>query len=344
MKLEIIYKNINEKLEKLNFEEIWPNFKKYKFAIYSSKEVCINGEIIPYNESFIGNTAIKYQDELIAIWNYEMDPVYDIDILTASLVHEMFHCFQMENGEARYPNDLEILMYPNELSNYQAKLNENKVLVDSLNGNKKLDLFVSIRNYRYKLIGTNIINEYKTETIEGTAEYVFLVALKQLSNDKYLERVLIYKENIINMNLIFDIRRISYYVGALYYLLLDQNGIDFKSFSFKSKRTVYELIKRNEVESYDNLVIDSELKVIFNELVLKRKMKVNVFKKLEKTDLNTKYQIKGYDPMNMFMYNEYIFCSHFILIGNEKENIYINQPVMLEIEKENGIKVIRYFK
>ena len=70
-------------------------------------------------------------NEYIAIWNFEMDSAGDTDVLAANIVHEMLHCFQWENRETRYPDDLELLMYPQNLENFNAKFFENKYLAEA---------------------------------------------------------------------------------------------------------------------------------------------------------------------------------------------------------------------
>jgi hypothetical protein len=41
----------------------------------------------------------------------------------------MFHVYQQQHGETRYPDDLELLAYPDDLNNYQIKMLENELLV-----------------------------------------------------------------------------------------------------------------------------------------------------------------------------------------------------------------------
>lgn len=66
-----LYNKVLNNLEKVNFEKLWSGFSRYEFALYSSKEVYFEDEVIPWDKRFIGNTAIKYKDRYIAIWNIE---------------------------------------------------------------------------------------------------------------------------------------------------------------------------------------------------------------------------------------------------------------------------------
>ena len=53
----------------------------------------IPGEDVCQDERFIGNTAIIYNDEHIAIWDAGRSPVDNLDIC-GEIIHEMFHAFQ----------------------------------------------------------------------------------------------------------------------------------------------------------------------------------------------------------------------------------------------------------
>jgi hypothetical protein len=49
-----------------------------------------------------------------------------------------------------------------------------------------LSKFISARKYREGLVGDIINQEYLVESIEGIAEYLGCMTLKQISMDKYL--------------------------------------------------------------------------------------------------------------------------------------------------------------
>lgn len=59
-------------------------------------------------EEFLANTAICYQGRLIAIWCLSEE--MDLDILASKIIHEMFHAYQMECGESRFPEEVEALL------------------------------------------------------------------------------------------------------------------------------------------------------------------------------------------------------------------------------------------
>ena len=147
-----VYADVNNILNKIDFNELFTGFHKYKFALYNRAEIAIDGYIIPYQEEFKSNTSIFYKGEYIAIWNMELDNVEDIEILAYCLVHEMFHCYQEDNNEKRYPNDMELLNYPDDIDNYLGKYNENLYLSDAyeLHDIKQLHKFFQIRDNHFK--------------------------------------------------------------------------------------------------------------------------------------------------------------------------------------------------
>ncbi|HHU55092.1 MAG TPA: hypothetical protein GXZ48_00180 [Acholeplasmataceae bacterium] len=247
MELKEVYQQVNSKLEDVNFSLIWKDFQKYPFALYNKNEVCIDGNLIPWDDRFLGNTSIEYQGKNIAIWNIEKS--YDLDILCANLVHEMFHCYQKDKRDNRFPNDFIMLDYPDDIVNYSLKYEENKLLVNMLNTNDEtiknqlLTQFASIRNKRKQIIGDFIYQEFRTETFEGSAEFVALKTMQQISPIKFQEQVQKYCDILLKPSeLYFDIRRISYFVGALFLLALDNNLFDYDLFT---EETHFDLLTKN---------------------------------------------------------------------------------------------------
>ena len=245
--IDILWNTYNEvmiRLNKLDFPSLWSGFKMYSFAIYDDLNICINNQMIPYDQRFIGNTAIDYENKFVAIWNIRMAPVSNMDLLASQLVHEMFHCFQKENKETRYPNDLKLLQYPHSQANYSLKYQENQVLIQAYQESdfaKKQDLFrqfLQIRATRKEMIDHAILHEFQVETIEGLAEFVGLKALRFLSKESFERRIESMMDNLKQKVKIMDIRRISYDVGSIFFLLLEQLHIEFDVHQSSENRTI----------------------------------------------------------------------------------------------------------
>lgn len=233
MELKTIYSDIEAIISAVDFSLLWRDFKPMKFALYNETECYFDGEFIAKTDVFIANTAIEYNGEYIAIWNFtdEIDPA----ILASKLIHEMFHAFQMMNHETRFPRELEALVkYGYSAENLSLKLQENQ-LIAKLTRHFEASGFaqlLSLRKYRLVHFEYDYRYEAAIEQIEGTASYVELDALKQISKDKYQRELDALLEDICDYRKMLPIRIISYSVGAMFFMLLKENNIvAFNAFS-----------------------------------------------------------------------------------------------------------------
>lgn len=65
--LQEMWYEIDKRIQKIEFENLWKGFKKYPFAIYNNESVYLDAEIIPKTDEFIANTAILHEDKWITI-------------------------------------------------------------------------------------------------------------------------------------------------------------------------------------------------------------------------------------------------------------------------------------
>lgn len=344
MDLSNVYHTTDMILNTLDFGSLFAGFHKYRFALYNSKEIYLDGKLMPYQEGFRGNTSILYDDEFIAIWNLELDPIEDIEILAYSLVHEMFHCHQRANKEKRYPSDLVLLNYPDDMENFLKKYNENRYLTEAYEQQdiEQFKKFVSIRNNRMNVYPDMVCQELRTETLEGMAEYVGLKALRSINAEKFkiITRNYVHKLRAED-SLMFDVRRISYYSGSIYFLCLDNFGFTIKN-TFDSEQTVYEqsTIDTNNIvaEVYPFGFISSNYSEFLKEKEAKVARHISKSKYIACNAI-----ICGYDPMNMFRIGNIIYCSHFIClnIGGNIESI--NSAIALRLADNSNQEIIGYY-
>lgn len=344
MDLLQIYNTVNSILDTIDFSSLFMGFHKYRFALYSSKEIVLDGKVLPPRDDFRGNTAKEYEGEYIAIWNMEFDPVEDEERLAYCLVHEMFHCHQYVNKETRFPSDLDLLDYPEDVENFTKKYNENRYLADAYE-QKDMELmgkFVSIRKSRHEKYSVVISQEWKVETLEGMAEYIGLKALKQINEEKYTAIVYNYIEKLREeSNLLFDIRRISYYTGAVYFLCLDRLGMPVRN-NFDTELTAFEQNPVDssgvevEVSSYD--FISGE----FAKLTEEKERKIRDYIKGAKYTESNAF-ICGYDPMNMFRQGDLIYCKHFVCLNENGEVKMFRSAVVLKLAEGSNRKVTGYY-
>ena len=355
-----LYNKVLDNLKKIDFEKLWKGFTKYDFALYTSKEVYFEDRIIPWDERFIGNTAIKYEDKYIAIWDVEHDFLNDgnkdIDKLCANMIHEMFHAFQFECGETRFPRDLVTLDYPDDLQNFCLKYEENKILANSFYETdlavKKqlLEKFYSIRIRREGLIGEMSKCEYLSETSEGIAEYVGTMALKQLSKEKYIERMKLYTDNLRKFSLLqLNIRRISYFSGPVFLVVAHDLGISFEHPLSNQDKTVFEIIANNfNYIDTEDVQLDIDLiKQAINENIANKKDIIDKFmQSTNRVATKGSFYISGYDPMNMIKLDNKILCKTFISLTDVNTNqgsIFLGET-LLEMKEGTVNKVECFYR
>lgn len=309
-----IYRKVLDKIKNLDFNDIYQGFRRYNFALYNKETIFLDDSIIPYNEQFIGNTAIKYQNEEIAIWFLENKNIH-LDVLSSKIVHEMFHCFQKDENEMRWPNEMNALNYTYDEQNLTIKHQEVSYLIKAYEKASMRDfiLFVKTRNLRAEKYLDEVKYENQIETIEGMATYIELKTLKILNLNKYLENLskitdyLKQKENLLN------VRLYAYYTGVLIQLNCDKLSININHKLGTEVLTLFDLARRQlKLEKF--MPIIKPLKLDFlSEFKSERMKTVNL---LLKQTCKTIYpdKIIGLDPMNTYKVNQYVVFNHFVMI------------------------------
>lgn len=314
-----LYEKIERLLQLVQYEDICPEFRRCGFALYNCEHVWLKDRIIPWDKRFIGNTSIDFEGDAIAIYQVENPQEADEEILTADLVHEMFHAHQQRSGENRYPDDLKLLAYPANMDNYRLKYVENQLLATAYeeNGVRKAGLlaaFRAIRESRRKLLGDDLEQELLAEHIEGRAEYAGCRALQSISIVKFKERMERYLAALRTVNqTFFDIRGQAYITGALYYFVSAECGEEL----LRSELWKYQQTKKGQIEAF-----------------LAQKP---VGKKGD-------YLICGYDPSNMIRSDEQVLCTHFVILKSGEKTLFLEGPVLLKIKEGSDQEAEEYWK
>ena len=311
--LKELYDEVNIYLKKVNFNNIWNGFKPLKFALYNDKECYFDGSYIDKTNLFLGNTAINYNGQMIAIWNVmeEINPI----ILTSKMAHEMFHGCQNLNDEKRFPNEMHaIYNYQYSDRNLSIKLIENK-LINELNEEFNFDKYqklLGLRKYRYNHFKYEFLYESRIEQVEGTANYVELNVLKELSMDLYNKKLSEMKEFIINEENLLPVRIVSYDIGALLLNILNSNNISFNR-EFNDITISEELIKDVKEYYIDYISLEDEIynyhlrsKSIIDKALLDDDV---IFEGSEK--------LLAFNVYNARYYDNYIISRYFVMYGNE---------------------------
>jgi len=341
--MQDLIKEINEKLNSLDFNKIWEGFKIYDYALYNDKNVYLKDNVFPVDNRFLGNTSIKYNNKYIAIWKVTESDKKNIDKLTASLIHEMFHAHQFENNEKRFFNDLEGLKYPYNLENYKLRYHERMYLVDAIKEKvldrkeKLFSKYLETRLKREKIISGVINYEKAIETVEGCAEYVSLMALKQLSKNEYRNKI----NNICNSlceldRKIFDTRTLSYYSGALSCIVASELGIEIIDNIGDSDTYVFDKIQNRKFDTDTDFELELSNNINYEKFEQLFNLYINDIKNsihsvmTGKNIINKtgKFIICGYDPMNMIRYDNMVLHKRFVFIYDGNEKKYIQGPII----------------
>lgn len=233
MNLSYLYNELNKRIQHLDFNALYPDFKPCPFALYTENECFFDGQSIEKPQQFIGNTSIEFEGQHIAIW-YLTQEVNDYDQLTASIIHEMFHAFQNNHHESRYPNEMQALVeYQYHEENLILKLKEAEIMkrLYFKHDVKRFNELLTIRMYRYQKFAYEVEYESHIEQIEGTAHYVELKALEQLNKQRAINKWYELFETILNPNHYLPVRVISYSIGAALLKCCELNHSISTSFS-----------------------------------------------------------------------------------------------------------------
>lgn len=336
-----LYKSIQEKLDTINFNKLYPNFKRYPFALYDNEYIYLENETIPYHESFKGNTAIVYQGQFIAIWNlaYALD---DIEIFVSKIVHEMFHCFQRENNETRWANEMDALDYDLSHKHMMLKQNEIYFLLEAYTHHSRLALekFMKVRSDRITLFEKEVIYDSKTETIEGLAVYIEQLALKQVNEKSYKKAIDLSIEYLKIQKNILQTRLTSYHMGTILLHILEKLHIYIQHVIGKESNPIWMLL--NDIIKPYNQKIDY---VSFNSLYIEEYLNIQR-NHLDSIRLKTKEfiyptKIIGLDPMNTYKIDNFIVFNHFVMVEvNEMVETILGESY-IELNEDKTIKYLK---
>ena len=216
MDLALIYGEIEKRLVKVNFSALWTGFSPLKYAVYTDEACYFDGHYIEKTDIFCANTSIQFNGEYIAIWHITEEPK-DMDTLSASIIHEMFHGFQEKSGECRFPNEREApFKYRYSVKNLSAKYKEASYLKAILEKDDRsaYPKLCSLRKMRADSYPYEYDYEARVEQIEGTANFVEVNALTQINHERGEMAWQNMLDRICRPDNYFPIRPVSYEIGA----------------------------------------------------------------------------------------------------------------------------------
>ena len=317
------YTQIKDKLDVLVFDDLWPGFKRYGFALYNDTQVILNGEILPKTEEFLANTAIQFHGEYIAIWSLTEE--MDADVLASSIVHEMFHAWQMDMKESRFPNELEALTkYEYTPAYLRIKWQENKLLsvLCEKYGAAIYEEFLSLRKWRMTRFPYQYRYECGVEVIEGSAKFVELQALAKLNHGMYQRALAECVGRTRDINNLMPVRVLCYDIGAMLLSVCHANGLPANMCVGKVEEYLLPEAVFEDIDAVVRIAEDNSINTFFSD-------NINAFrKKIISITQSTRPVAKGAFPLlgvNIYSaryLDGFIYTEYFVMYEDQ-------QPVTL---------------
>lgn len=356
--VKLLVKKIAQYMDRVDFHSIWTRFSCYPFAIYNEQIVALHTDgTLPngfheedgaclgnWNDRFAGNTAIEYDGQMIAIWDQRtIRPNDTLSALTASIVHEMFHCYQWNNQLFRNVNELQLLQYPFTPENIAYRLEERQVLLRAVFADqpqeqqKLISTFIQLRETRRALIQDYLNYELAIESNEGTAAYVEIHAHRQVSNLPIAYLLAIHGRDLMDIPENLRSFRASCYASGMYIaLLLDKIAPNWKEEFEASDLSLYELLRKYASYQPENLPsIDTSVaaKIILQDEAERKR----VFQQFSEQQgyricIYGEMQLIGFDPINILSLNHQTFHKSFVKIKVKDQEYFIVGPVVSENE------------
>lgn len=348
-----LYTAVDALLDTIDFGSLWRGFTRFPFALYNSSTAYLRDKTINADNRFVGNTSIEFEGRYIAIWKVEDPRREDPELLAAGIVHEMFHAFQRQQEEARFPSDLIILDYPDDIGNHQRRLAEHQLLAEAYQtkdrDHKKalLEEFMAARKYRAGHLGDMISQEYCIETIEGMADYIGTCALRRLSPVKFNTGMLGYIGRLTHIGQeFFDIRRMLYFSGTVFCTLLYELGMPLYHSITGETRSLFELVSADIPAREPVYEVSDGLTAAFNEYVNSKKTTFLTFKQTHKEITQGDFILCAYDPMNMIKLGSDMLCTHFVMLlpQDAPEPFFLKGPILLTLKDGSINQVSSYIR
>lgn len=339
MDLRKLYFEVKDHIDKIDFSTLWKGFEPLKYALYDDTSCFLNGEYIEKTADFLANTSVLFNSEYIAIWKITDD--IDPEILASKIIHEMFHAFQEISRETRFPDELASLKnYNYSAHNLSIKLEENKLIVKLLEhfDSKKFEQLRSLRKFRMIKHEYEYKYEAAVEQIEGTATYVELGALEQISKEKHQKVLSEMIDNIQDPIKMIPVRVLSYSVGALFFKLLKENDkMNFDVFS--DKLTTVSIL--DHVQAFDGTVqicakIQEAVDAYFRETD-------EIIQKAEADNCcvtEGEFDLLGVNVYNARYRNGYITTTYFVAYAGEGEQTVLHGDFVIKLNEKGKVTKI----
>lgn len=319
--MQAFYQAVKRELDKVNFDALWPGFHAYPFALYDDTQAVLDGVSMVRPAEFWANTALRFQGQLVAIYQVPAEDARDASSMASLLVHEMFHAFQMDCGETRFPDDLSLAAAPLPAEALAWKAEEYRALAQA-----DLPRFRAARERRRAMAPEAVREELMAETVEGMAQYVELTALGQLSPEKRREGLQACVRALAEPERLLDARRCAYHSGTLLLTAAAAQGLVFAHPIGMETRPVYDLIA-GQIPAGDLPACPmlAPWQALVQEQREHRAHQIQEFLRRPHRTVTGQFSICGYDPMNLWRQEELLFSTSYLALRGEGQ-----EPVELQ--------------
>ncbi len=307
------YSQIKGKLDTLDFHALWPGFSRCPFALYDDERVVFGDETFLKTDEFIANTAIRYRDEWIAIWKLteDMDP----DVLTGKIAHEMFHAYQMEQKENRFPDEMDALTKYRYSPAYLTLKSHEIMLLAALF--ERFDAvqykeFLALRKRRMAEYLYQYRYECGVEAIEGSAQYVEWQALKALNPDRYQKAKTECIGRLKDIHRLMPVRVLCYDAGAALLDICIENCLPANL--RVGEETEY-LLPDNVLEYAETapeLPADQAIETFYHDTVNAFKAKIKTVTENDGPVAQGSFKLLGVNVFSARYLDEYIYTEYFV--------------------------------
>ena len=311
MTLADAYRQIEQRLERMNFPALFRGFHRFPFALYNDTEAYMNGAYMEKPATFLGNTSIVYNGAHTAIWDMKGNQ-YDPDVLTSKLAHEMLHAFQNAYGETRWADErVALVKYRYDAVNFTVRLEEADCMKRCLSEDtpEAFERLLALRRARYERFPYEYDYEARIEQIEGTAHFVELKALAQLDAAKAEQRWKELLDTLSNPAGYFPVRPVTYLSGAAFLACL-RRYTDFDTDTFNDTPFPVAALKTAQ----PSMLVDEDVRVAACLEAWRDRMKDQVTRALEKGDsaLEGLYRLIGWNVYDAYWDGQYAVISGFV--------------------------------
>lgn len=324
--MQAFYQAVKRELDKVNFDDLWPGFHAYPFALYDNAQAVLDGVSMTRPSEFWANTALRFQGQLVAIYQVPAENERDASSMASLLVHEMFHAFQMDCGEARFPDDLSLAATTLSPEALAWKAEEYRALAQA-----DLPRFRAVRERRRAMDPEAVREERMAETVEGMAQYVELAALGQLSPEKQRAGLQSCVKALAEPERLLDARRCAYHSGTLLLTAAAEQGLVVSHPIGRETRPVYDLIAgqipAGTLPACPPLTLWQALLQGQRE---RREHQIQEFLRRPHRTVTGQYSICGYDPMNLWREEDLLFSTSYLALrGEEPEPVELPGQALL---------------